>query len=150
MLSLSEKSALVVGVNQSRCPEVSEKLREVGAFVVEAMTVPQAETAMRQIRFEFVFVDFLGAGVGVLGFLNNIRAEYPESRVFVVCPRVDFHVVQKLQPSDLANLGFGNAPDSIGEVLSTPLAEANDREHMGGHGPVIAPSGATKPNDRQK
>lgn len=68
----------------------------------------------------------------------------------VVGPPVDFHVFGKLQSSDLANLGFGNAPDSIGAVLSTLLAEANDRKNVGGHGPVAAPSGATKSNGRQK
>ncbi len=114
------------------------------------MTVPQAEAAMRQLRFEFVFVDFLGAGVGVLGFLDNIRAKDPESRVFVVGPPVDFHVFGKLQLPDLANLGFGNAPESIGEVLSTVLAEADDREHVGGHGAATACPRSTKPNGRQK
>ncbi len=147
---MSRKSALVVGVNQSRRLEILGRLRAMGAVIVEAMTVPQAKAAMRQLRFEFVFVDFLGAGVGMLDFLENVRAVDPEARVFVVGPRVDFHVFGKLQLPDLANLGFGNAPDTIGEVLSTVLAGADDRKNGGGNGPVAVPSGPTKSNGRQE
>ncbi len=50
MPSLSGKSALVVGVNQSRRLEILGRLRAMGAVVVEAMTVPQAEAALRQRR----------------------------------------------------------------------------------------------------
>ncbi len=150
MPSLSGKSALVVGANQSRRLEVLGRLRAMRAVVVEAMTVPQAEAAMRQLRFEFVFVDFLDVGVEMLGFLDDIRAVDPEARVFVVGPPVDFHLFGKLQSPDLANLGFGNAPDSLGEVLSTVLAGVDDRRNVGGHGPVASPSGSTKSNGRQK
>lgn len=150
MPSLSGKFTLVVGVKQSRRLGVSDRVRKAGAVVVEAMTVQQAEAAMRQIRFEFVFVDFLGAGLGMLGFLENLRAEDPESHVFVVGPPVDWHVFGKLQSPDLVNLGFGDAPDSIGEVLSTVLAEADDRKNVGTSGTATATSRFAKPSGRQE
>ncbi len=150
MPSVSRKCTLVVGVKQSRRLEVSDRLREAGAVVVEAMTVSQAEAAMRQIRFELVFVDFLGAGVGMLGFLESLPADDPEVRVFVVGPRVDCHLFGKLQPLDLEKLRFGNATDSIGDLISSVLEEADGRKNVDGNGPVTAPSGVTKPNGRQK
>ncbi len=92
----------------------------------------------------------MGSCFGMLGFIANVGAWDPQSRVFVVGPPVDCRLFRRLQSPDLANLGFGNAPDSIGEVLSTVLAEADRREHAGEHGPMAAPSGSTNSNGRQK
>ncbi len=105
---------------------------------------------MRQLRFEFVFVDFLGAGVGLSDFLANVRANDPEARVFVVAPPVDCHLSGRTQSPDLTKLGFGNTPDSIDDVLSAALAEADGRKHVRGYSPVAASSGSTKSSDRQK
>ena len=150
MRSLSCKPALVVGVKQSRRIEVSDKLRAMGAVVVEAMTVPQADAAMRQLRFEFIFVDLLSIGVGVLDFLDNVQAQDPESCVFVVGPTVDFHLFGKLQSPDLAKLGFDSTPDAIGKVLPAMRVGADNREHLGGRRSATATTGSTKPNGRQE
>lgn len=150
MPSLSGKSALVVGANQSRRLEVLGRLRAMRAVVVEAMTVPQAEAAMRQLRFELIFVDFLGAGVGILGFLEKLRAKNAEAAVYVIGPPVDRHLCEELQSPGFTKLGFGETPDSIGEVISSVLEEAAAREYAGGSSPITARSAPTKSNGRQK
>lgn len=150
MPPLSGKSALVVGVSQSRRLEVSDRLRQVGAVVVEAMTVLQAEATMQYLGFELVFVDFLGAGDGLQGFLARVRSEDPESRVFVIGPPVDYRLFGRLRSPDLANLGFGNAPDSIGEAFSSVRANADDRKVVGDNGAETASPRPRRSNGRQK
>lgn len=150
MPSPSHISALVVGVNQRRGREVSDRLREAGAVVVEAMTVPHAASAMRQLRFELIFVDFLGASVAMLSFLEIVRAMDPEARVFVFGPRFDCCAFEELPAAALAKLGFSHTQGSVDYMRSAGLEESYGQEHVGMRRQMAVPFRSTRLNRLQE
>lgn len=94
---MTDQSVLVLSINRQRRAYVAEALRVNGAVIVEAITLEQAEGILRQLRFDALAIDFVGLGVGVLRFLDDLRVDHPETRVIVVGPPVDMHVLARLK-----------------------------------------------------
>lgn len=96
---MTGKSFLVLSISRERRAYVADALRANGAVIVEAMTLHQAEGILRQFRFDALAIDFVGLGLGVLKFLDDLRVDHPETRVIVVGPPVDADVLARVRGS---------------------------------------------------
>lgn len=119
---MTGKSFLVLSINRERRTYVAEALRPNGDVIVEAMTLGQAEGILRQLRFDALAIDFVGLGAGVLQFLDDLRVDHPETRVVVVGPPVDPHILARLRRSTLRVEDHETEPtlgaNEVGRLLS--------------------------------